>query len=285
VTNSNGVAIKRGAPSPATDAFRFGRNWQRYVNTHLDPDRERIAAESLDDLLGDVAGKSFIDIGCGSGLFSLCAHRAGARHVISVDVDRDSVAATRQLHAAAGSPYSWQVLHGSILDPALVKELGGADIVYSWGVLHHTGDMHAAIRNAAQLVGPGGDLAIAIYNRVTDRWLSSERWWRIKRVYNHTPRAGQVAMELIYALYWVAGRLRNRQNPIRVARSYRRSRGMALWTDLVDWLGGYPYEFATADEIIAFCEEQCGLRRTKVVPVQGNGTGNSQFVFERPAAG
>lgn len=272
---------KQEPSAPAPDTFRFGRNWQRYVSGHLDPDRERIAAESLADLVGDLHGKAFLDIGCGSGLFSLCAHRAGAREVVSVDIDLDSIEATRLLHQRAGSPESWRVLHGSILDPRFVDDLERADVVYSWGVLHHTGDMYAAIRHAAALVKPGGLFAIAIYNRFTGKWLDSQRWWRIKRAYNHVPRVGQRAMELAYGLYWLLGHVRNRQNPFRTAREYRRSRGMALWTDMIDWLGGYPYEFATAQEIVEFCEGSCGMRSTKLIPMNEHDSGNSQFVFER----
>jgi 2-polyprenyl-6-hydroxyphenyl methylase/3-demethylubiquinone-9 3-methyltransferase len=269
--------------APPPDAFRFGRNWQRYVARHLDPDRERIAAESLAGLVGDIRGKRFIDIGCGSGLFSLCAYRAGASEIVSIDVDPDAVSAARQLHEAVGSPQHWRILHRSILDRGLVEEVGTSDIVYSWGVLHHTGDMYTAIRGAAELVPPAGLFAIAIYNRVADRWLDSERWLSIKRAYNRAPRPMQVAMELTYALYWLLGRLRRRMNPLREARAYRQSRGMALWTDLVDWLGGYPYEFATAAQIVHFCEGSCGLSCVKIVPEPSNGTGNNQFVFERPA--
>src|SRR3954468_13973948 len=87
------------------DAFGFGRNWQRYVAEYLSPERERIAADSLRELLDvDLAGRSFLDIGCGSGLFSLCAHKAGAREVVSLDVDPDSVAATKYLRERAGEP-------------------------------------------------------------------------------------------------------------------------------------------------------------------------------------
>jgi SAM-dependent methyltransferase len=282
------IEVRPSAPevAPPPDAFRFGRNWQRYVEGHLDEDRERIAAQSLRDLVGDLEHKTFLDVGCGSGLFSLCAYRAGAAHVVSFDVDADAVESTHRLRARAGWPDNWTILHRSILDPTLAEDVHPADVVYSWGVLHHTGDMYAAIRNAAALVAPGGILAIAIYNRETDRWLDSERWWRIKRAYNHTSRAGQIAMEALYGVYWLGGRLRRREDPVRVAREYRRSRGMALRTDLIDWLGGYPYEFASVDEIVGYCEGQCGLRRRKVIPEPTDGAGNNQFVFERgPAHG
>src|SRR5687767_10437316 len=129
------------------DAFAFGRNWQRYVESYLDPERKAIAAASLADLVGEnLDGKVFVDIGAGSGLFSLCAHEAGAARVISLDVDPDSVAATAGLRRSAGEPETWEVREGSILDPKVVNELPQGDVVYSWGVLHHTGDMYAAIR-------------------------------------------------------------------------------------------------------------------------------------------
>jgi SAM-dependent methyltransferase len=268
------------APPPGT--FRFGRNWQRYVADYLDPNRERIAAESLRRLVGDISGRTFLDIGCGSGLFSLCAHRAGAAQVISLDVDGDSVAATRELHARAGSPESWRVLHGSILDAAFVEALPVADFVYSWGVLHHTGDMYAAIRNAASLVASDGTFVIAIYNRVTERWLTSERWLSIKRAYNRAPRIGQVGMEAAFVLLQILRGMRRGKSPLRVSREYREAnRGMALWTDAADWLGGYPFEFATVDEIVRFCERMLGFSCSKVIPVSARDTGNSEFVFQR----
>jgi 2-polyprenyl-6-hydroxyphenyl methylase/3-demethylubiquinone-9 3-methyltransferase len=274
-------AQTQSAVAPASDAFRFGRNWQRYLADYSNPERERIAADSLHSLLEiDLRDKTFLDIGCGSGLFSLCAHKAGAREVVSVDVDPDSVAATASLREREGAPDAWRVLHGSILDDDFVDGLDRADVVYSWGVLHHTGDMYAAIGNAARLVADGGTFAIAIYNKVTGRFLDSERWLRIKRAYNHAPRPAQVAMEWGYTAYFGFDELRSRKNPLRTAREYKSSRGMALRTDLIDWLGGYPYEFATVDELVRFCEP-LGLRPRKVVELGPLETGNHELVFTK----
>lgn len=269
------------APS---DAFRFGRNWQRYITTSLNPTRERIARDSLVELLGcDLQGMSFLDLGAGSGLFSLGAHRLGARRVVSVDVDPDSVESCRRLRARAGDPESWDVVRGSILDPALLDAVEPADVVYSWGVLHHTGAMWTAIRNAARFVPAEGMFALAIYNRAEGRLMTSERWLRIKRAYNHSPRRLQRTMELGFQAFWAANEVRHRRNPVREARQYQRNRGMARSTDLTDWLGGYPYEFAAAGEIVAFCERECGLTSEKVLPVPATGIGNHQFVFRRVA--
>jgi 2-polyprenyl-3-methyl-5-hydroxy-6-metoxy-1,4-benzoquinol methylase len=270
--------------APPEDAFRFGENWQRFIHGQLTPERERIAAESLRSLLDvDLAGRTFLDIGCGSGLFSLCAIRAGAREVVSIDVDPQSVEATESLRRSVGAPDNWTVIHGSILDEALVAETTPADIVYSWGVLHHTGDMWRAIRNASSLVRPGGIFCIAIYNRVSGRFLDSEKWLAIKRTYNHSSRPVQRAMEALYTGYWaVAEVVRRRQSPFKAAREYKANRGMAVTTDLVDWLGGYPYEFATADELTRFCEDECGLALRKAVEVSQRDLGNHELVFEKP---
>jgi 2-polyprenyl-3-methyl-5-hydroxy-6-metoxy-1,4-benzoquinol methylase len=266
-------------------AFAFGRNWQRYVDRYLDPERIAIASRSLVDLVGEeLQGKTFVDLGAGSGLFSLCAHRAGAARIVSVDVDPDSVASCRTLKERSGDPENWDVVEGSILDPQLRALVPEGDVVYSWGVLHHTGGMYDAIARAAQFVKPGGLFCIAIYNRATDRFLTSERWLRIKRSYNQVPRVVQRAMEAAFLMYWTARQLYARQNPLRIAREYKRSRGMAVLTDLVDWLGGYPYEFATADEIVAFCTKNCGLEVVKVLALTPRDTANNQFVFRRPAS-
>lgn len=274
ISLSAGDGVARG-----TGPFAFGRNWHRYVSNYLDVDRERIAADSLRDLLGDISGKTFIDIGCGSGLFSLCAFKAQAREVVSLDVDPDAVDVTRQLHARVGAPETWRVMHRSILDRAGLSDLEPSDIVYAWGALHHTGDMYRAIANAAALVKPGGWFTIAIYNRVTDHWLTSRRWWHIKRAYNRAPRASQVAMEVTYGLYWLIATLHNRTNPVKAGRR----RGMAVWPDLLDWLGGFPYEYATPREIIDFCERSCGLQCRKLLSVPADTHGNNQFVFTRAA--
>jgi SAM-dependent methyltransferase len=267
------------------DAFGFGRNWQRYVDEHLTPERIKIARESVEGLVGlDLTGKYFMDVGSGSGLFSLAAYELGAGRIVSIDVDPDSVASTRNLRERAGSPETWTVTPGSILDSQLMDELEPADVVYSWGVLHHTGDMWTAIRNAAGLVAAGGLFAIAIYNRADGaRVFNSERWLAIKRFYNRAPRPVQAAMAAGYRGSFAARKLLKGESPVAFERDYQRERGMAFKTDIVDWLGGYPYEYASSDEIVRFCEDDLGFKVRKVNRVSDNDTANNEFVFERPA--
>ncbi|HYY59119.1 MAG TPA: class I SAM-dependent methyltransferase, partial [Pyrinomonadaceae bacterium] len=129
--------------------FEFGRNWRRFLST-LDEERILEAERSLRLMLEaeTLDGKSFLDIGSGSGLFSLAARRLGAR-VHSFDYDAESVACAQELKQRffAGDA-DWTIERGSVLDSDYVKRLGQFDIVYSWGVLHHTGAMWRALENA-----------------------------------------------------------------------------------------------------------------------------------------
>src|SRR5215210_846240 len=130
-------------------------------------------------------GQSFLDIGSGSGLFSLAARRLGAS-VHSLDYDPRSVACTRELRRRYfPEDPEWKVEEGSALDADYIRSLGLFDVVYSWGVLHHTGDMWQALENAQLPVKPGGRLFVAIYN---DTGTQAARWKWIKKTYNRLPR-------------------------------------------------------------------------------------------------
>lgn len=125
----------------------------------LDDDRVRLAESSLREMLGvkNMEGKRFLDIGSGSGLFSLAARRMGAK-VHSFDYDPQSVACTAELRRRFFPDDSdWVVAQGSALDTRYLSTLGIFDIVYSWGVLHHTDAMWLGIENAINRVAGGGN--------------------------------------------------------------------------------------------------------------------------------
>ncbi|MEU0570074.1 class I SAM-dependent methyltransferase [Nonomuraea sp. NPDC005983] len=261
--------------------FAFGDNWLEYLNL-VDEPRVAQAQESLTRALGvgDLSGRSFLDIGCGSGLFSLAAHRLGAR-VRSFDYDPQSVAATAELRRRFAPDSDWQVEQGSILDNAYISGLGPHDIVYSWGVLHHTGAMWQAIGATSALVAPGGLMFIAIYN---DQGLASRLWWRVKQRYVRSDPIGRRALVLASGVYLdsrgVVARAVKRVcgHPVPAARD----RGMSARHDLVDWVGGFPFEVATPEQIFAFIRERdFELRFLKTC--QG-GFGCNEFVFVRSAA-
>ena len=244
---------------------------------------DRLPAGALPPVLGAGAlqGATFLDVGCGSGLFSLAAARLGAARVRSFDCDGESVAATQEVKRRfAPDAGAWQIEQGDVLDEGYLRSLGEWDVVYAWGVLHHTGEMWRALENAMSRVRPGGTIFIAIYN---DQGALSRIWRTIKRGYNRSRPTRWAIIALFVPAMVLHGAVmdvvRARRNPLDRYRSYaQRSRGMSPRHDWLDWLGGYPYEVARPREVVGFCEAR-GFE-TKTVRVV-DGWGCNQFVFRR----
>jgi len=260
--------------------FGFGKNWAEFVDAHLSDERIDQAQKHLLRFLrlDNLIGQTFLDIGCGSGLHSLAALRAGAERIVSFDYDPDSVATTNHVRALAGEPAHWRVMQGSVLDPAFIHNLEPADIVYSWGVLHHTGDLWGAVENAAKPMHPEGVFYIALYS--SDVYLDPppEYWLDLKRRYNRAGPWMKRWMEWQYA--WrqsIFPDLKNSRNPLKLIKGYGASRGMSFWTDVRDWLGGYPMAFAGNEETKRFCQDRLGLELLNI----SAGEGNTEFLFRR----
>lgn len=264
------------------DRFSFGRNWTLFVQNKFDRNRVEAAKVSLKSLLGfeTLAGKSFIDIGCGSGLFSLAAYELGADRVVSFDYDPESVKCCQTLRQLAGEPETWKILRGSVLDETFLNTLGQFDIVYSWGVLHHTGAMWNAIANAANCAVPHGIFFFAIYNRYRASLLRrSETWWHIKRLYNRLPSPGKQAMEWAFIAVWFLLELMKGRNPWREIRNYESDmRGMDWRRDVTDWVGGWPYEYASLGEIE---EYMVPLGWNLLCVKSTNGWGCNEYVYKK----
>lgn len=259
----------------AGNRFGFGANWARFL---LLVNEKRIlsAEESLQDMIGtaSLAGRSFLDIGCGSGLFSLAARRLGAR-VHSFDFDPQSVACARELKRRyLPDDESWTIEQGSVLDRGYLARLGRFDIVYSWGVLHHTGAMWTAIENAISCTTrENGALLIAIYN---DQGWKSHAWWFAKRLYNALPRfvRGAFAAASYAAAKFVTFAKRTfRAGPVAAMRSLRSEvgvRGMDAKRDWLDWIGGFPYEFVSLATLESYLQSR-GFTPDRVRPTIGWG--------------
>lgn len=266
---------------PGVDRFAFGRNWTSFL-AEVDEPAIAAAEQALCDLLqvDSLSGLRFLDVGCGSGLSSLAARRLGAR-VHSFDFDADSVSATRKLRERfAPDDGDWRVEQGSATDADYLASLGTWDVVYSWGVLHHTGAMWKAISLVSDRVATGGLFALAIYN---DQGLQSRIWQAIKRAYVRIPALRPLLIAASAPALWGPSLVKAAVN-LQLSQwwaGYKGERGMSRWHDLLDWVGGYPFEVASVQSIDSYCSDR-GFALEKVITTSRLGC--NQFSFRRRAA-
>jgi len=268
--------------------FAFGKNWQYFLDNYFNEERLESAVNSLKEILNieSLSGKKFIDIGCGSGLFSLAAYKLNAEKIISLDVDKFSIRCCNQLFETYNKPPNWQIIEGSILDDEFVETLEKCDVVYSWGVLHHTGNMWKAIDNAANLTSDNGVLVIAIYNKVvnfcifSDGRFGNSRLWEIeKKFYNKMPDFIKSILNGFIAGFLLFLYLFTFQNPIKKIKMFpKKFRGMSWYVDIKDWIGGYPYEYADVEEIFKFLKKKNFMLQNLKLK---NNLGNNEYVFKK----
>ncbi|MGB3197193.1 MAG: class I SAM-dependent methyltransferase [Saprospiraceae bacterium] len=261
--------------------FGFGDNWIDYLAT-IDEAKIEASRRRLKQIVNiELKGKSFIDIGCGSGVHSLSAVKEGAI-VSSFDFDENSVLAAKKLRSLQNvSNELWQIEKGDVLSKEYLEKYKKFDIVYSWGVLHHTGHMWQAIENAAEIVSQNGYLCIAIYN---DQGWKSKFWWYVKYIYNSLPQkinkiyAYFLGMFFIFLNILKYTLLLKPMVAIGPLLNYKADRGMNILNDLVDWYGGFPFEYASIDDLEKYLRSK-GFEMVNVIST--NSLGCNEMLFHK----
>jgi 2-polyprenyl-6-hydroxyphenyl methylase/3-demethylubiquinone-9 3-methyltransferase len=233
--------------------FAFGDNWSDYADKIRD-DQIVQAKSALQRLLGDetLAGKRFLDIGCGSGLHSLAALQLGAAEVVAVDLDPECVNTTERVlsrFAPAGALY--RVIQRSVFD-LNIADLGSFDVTYSWGVLHHTGKLSEALARAGAMTAPSGLFVFALYRKtwLCPIWTIEKKWYAAA-----STKRQEYARRSYIRLFRIRLLLTGRSFAT-YEKEYRSNRGMDFYNDVHDWMGGYPYES------ISSCEVDDSMRST-----------------------
>lgn len=260
--------------------FGFGENWLEFEGGGVKEKEIVLAKKSLQDWLGldDLQGKTFLDIGSGSGLFSLAAREMGAEKVYSMDYDEQSVECTKRIRMRETMPHSgtWTIERGNVLDRAYMKNFYNSyDIVYSWGVLHHTGNMMLALEQAGKCVKENGILFISIYN---DQGIESKIWKKVKKVYNQVSERKKRILLVFSSLYLYGYKRTGMILKSSESKNLKTERGMNEYTDLIDWVGGYPFEYAAPEKIITFYLNR-GFELKKLMAPGRKYGGCNQYLF------
>jgi 2-polyprenyl-3-methyl-5-hydroxy-6-metoxy-1,4-benzoquinol methylase len=253
--------------------FAFGDNWHNYLKT-MNADKLNESINYLREMLGikDLQGKKFIDIGSGSGIISLSARKLGAV-VYSFDYDPRSVSCTEYLKAEYfPNDSNWNIAQGSILDKAFLDSLGKYDIIYSWGVLHHTGNLILALENTISLCKPDSVVYISLYN---DQGIISKYWLFIKKIYNKHPIL-QSLIILIHFPYLFLFRFIKRL----IKGNLSVGRGMNIWHDMIDWLGGFPFEVMKPTSVVTYFTNL--KYKTIFLKTCGKRHGCNEYIFKKP---
>lgn len=263
--------------------FGFGKNWSKLIK-EIDEKKLQSAIDDISSFMfKDLSNKSFLDIGCGSGLSSLAAYKMGANSIISVDIDPQNIINTNYLKEKFEVPnnFPWQVKIASIVSDSDIKNLPQSDIVYSWGVLHHTGAMWKAIFNTSSLVKPNGYLYLMLYR---DAHLAPVWKW-IKKFYVKSPGIFKYFIRNSFAAIQIIGILLKGKNPFKIIREYgNKGRGMSWFIDSTDWIGGYPFEYTEAEKVIEALKNR-GFELINIYPKitpkssGWKGTGSYQYLF------
>ena len=238
--------------------FSFWKNWQNFLKKINDENIDK-AKEIILKFLWDeniIKWNTIIDFWSWSWLMSLAFLELWVKEIISIDIDDYSIECAEYLREKYKyNKKKWKILKGSVLDENFIKSLPKVDMLYSWWVIHHTWDMWKWLDLMLNLIKDNWYFYTAIYNdsNFILEW-TSKFWLKEKRIYSKYKFLRYI-IKPIYTFYYITWLIIHWINPIKYIKNYSFSRWMSFWNDIEDWLGWYPYEYATFDEIQSFFEK------------------------------
>ena len=256
--------------------FKFGENWKNFSNL-IDNNRLKEAVTSLKKLTNkkSLNNLSFLDIGCGSGLSSLAAIQLNCKKIYAIDQDEQSIKTTKKVLQKS----RFKKVKVEKKDLFTLNEKEKFDIVYSWGVLHHTGNMLEAIKKSTKMVSKNGMLILALYKKTKLCNL-----WKIEKyIYKSSPKVIQNFIKNLFIFLFKLAMILKRKNFSNYINDYKTKRGMDFYHDVHDWLGGYPYESISIEEISKIMDK-FGYKMIRSFQVKKQigffGTGCDEYVFK-----
>jgi SAM-dependent methyltransferase len=267
-------------------AQQFGQNFKDNLLSSFNKSKLEETKKFITHFLevDSLMGHTFLDAGCGSGVFTLAATELGA-DVFSFDIDDVAIQNTKKLLTDFGYTYDdSKIIIGDILQPEFIQSIDRFDYVMCWGVAHHTGQMWKSIDSVCHTVKDGGVLHLGIYNKADGwgfypdgRFGPSGFWRKIKRFYSRLPSILQSFTDVLATVGIVCIYMVTFNNPIKKLKENER-RGMNWQSDLKDWLIGYPYEYATPEEVFLFMKKR-GFSLTNLRT--NNGLLTNNYVFRK----
>jgi 2-polyprenyl-3-methyl-5-hydroxy-6-metoxy-1,4-benzoquinol methylase len=264
----------------------FGKNFEKNLLNRFNEENLAASKSFLSHYLDlkDLAGKTFLDAGCGSGVFSIAAYQMGA-DVTAFDIEEDALKNLEILkNRFQVDSNHIKSFYSDILDENNLTSLGQFDLVMCWGVAHHTGNLWQAINNISKCVKLNGLIHLGIYNTADNfgfypdgRFGTSRFWKKVKRFYSNRATWFQNIIDFFAFLGIFFIYLFSFNNPIKKLKENER-RGMSWQSDLKDWLIGHPYEYATPEEVFNFMKER-GFVLTKLKT--NNGLLTNNYVFKK----
>ena len=153
-------------------AHSFGYQWHRYAKARWGQESELTFQQKTGFSLDSLAGKTVLDVGCGTGRFMDVCLRDGAR-VVGFDLSSAAEVAAENLRdRKEATVFQADVFHLPFAPESF-------DFIYSIGVLHHTPDCEAAFKVLPRLLKPGGEIAIWLYSAYNRYYRASDLYRKL----------------------------------------------------------------------------------------------------------